>query len=83
MEHAHHTGQAYGAGDYMLVGETLQRAVLICWAVCVPVALLWSRAGVLMLALHQEPAIVQGALSYLRIVSPSLLFSAVSNNINK
>lgn len=28
------SGQAYGAGNYQMLGKVLQRAVLICWTVC-------------------------------------------------
>lgn len=35
--------QAYGAGSYLRVGVILQRALLVCWMVCLPVVLLWSQ----------------------------------------
>lgn len=35
--------QAYGAGAYLRVGVILQRALLVCWTVCLPVVLLWSQ----------------------------------------
>ena len=37
--------QAYGAGAYIRVGVVLQRALLVCWTVCLPVVLLWSQVG--------------------------------------
>lgn len=37
--------QAYGAGAYLRVGVVLQRALLVCWTVCLPVVLLWSQVG--------------------------------------
>jgi hypothetical protein len=36
-------GAAYGAGAYLRVGVILQRALLVCWTVCLPVVLLWSQ----------------------------------------
>ena len=33
--------QAYGARAYRRLGVYLQRAQLICWALCLPVAALW------------------------------------------
>jgi MATE family multidrug resistance protein len=50
-------GQAYGARAYPLLGVYLVRARLICWTLCVPVALLWLQAEPLLLAIGQEPAI--------------------------
>lgn len=37
--------QAYGAGAYLRVGVILQRALLVCFTVCLPVVLLWSQVG--------------------------------------
>lgn len=33
--------QAYGARSYKLLGTYLQRAQLICWSLCIPIAALW------------------------------------------
>ena len=49
--------QAYGARDYKALGEVLQRALLVCWVACIPVALLWSQSTALMVAVGQDPAI--------------------------
>ncbi len=54
-------GQAYGAGNLLMVGETLQRATLICWAICVPIVMLWHYAAEFMAALHQSPEIIAPA----------------------
>ncbi|GAX80512.1 hypothetical protein CEUSTIGMA_g7950.t1 [Chlamydomonas eustigma] len=50
-------GQAYGARNYKALGEVLQRALLVCWMACIPVALLWSQSTPLMIAVGQDPAI--------------------------
>ena len=49
--------QAYGARDYKALGDVPQRALLVCWTACVPVALLWSQSEALMVAVGQDPAI--------------------------
>ena len=54
-------GQAYGAKDYKTLGDVLQRALLVCWVACVPVALLWSQSTALMVAVGQDPAIAAKA----------------------
>jgi hypothetical protein len=37
--------KAYGARSYRLLGVYLQRAQLICWTLCLPVAALWLNVG--------------------------------------
>jgi MATE family multidrug resistance protein len=48
-------GQAYGAGAYTRVGVIFQRALLVCWTVCIPVGLLWLNSHALLLQLGQQP----------------------------
>ncbi|KAG2444666.1 hypothetical protein HXX76_001410 [Chlamydomonas incerta] len=72
-------GQAYGAKNYPMLGLILQRALLICWAACVPIALFWSQADRLLMLLHQQPEIVAGACRYLHIATPALFLSAISS----
>jgi MATE family multidrug resistance protein len=50
----------------------LQRALLICWLVCLPITLLWQHMEPLLLALGQEPQIAAGAAAYLSALTPSL-----------
>jgi hypothetical protein len=45
--------QAYGARRYSMLGVVLQRARLICWCACLPVAVLWNFMGPLLLLLGQ------------------------------
>lgn len=49
--------QAYGAGAYKRVGVVLQRALLVCWSVCLPICLMWLASHQLLLQLGQEPEI--------------------------
>lgn len=44
-----------------MLGLVLQRALLVCWAACVPITLMWQRVSVLLGLLHQAPEIVDGA----------------------
>jgi MATE family multidrug resistance protein len=39
----------------------LQRALLICWAICIPISLLWTHSEKLLLLLGQKPSIAAGA----------------------
>ena len=55
------TSQAYGARSYKTLGLVLQRALLICWAICIPISLLWTHSEKLLLLLGQKPSIAAGA----------------------
>ncbi|GIL87425.1 hypothetical protein Vretimale_1667 [Volvox reticuliferus] len=74
-------GQAFGAGNYAMLGLVLQRALLICCAACTLIALFWTQAHQLLLTLHQEPEIVAGASRYLAIATPALFLSSISSCI--
>jgi hypothetical protein len=45
--------QAYGARRYAMLGVVLQRARLICWCACIPVAVLWNFMRPLLVLLGQ------------------------------
>jgi MATE family multidrug resistance protein len=69
-------GQAYGARNYPLVGLFLQRAILVCAALCVPIAALWLNAApILEHAMGQEPALAAVAGRYLGLCIPALFLS--------
>jgi MATE family multidrug resistance protein len=53
--------QAYGAKNYKALGEILQRAVLICWTISIPVLCIWTQAESVLLALGQDPTIATAA----------------------
>lgn len=53
--------QAYGACNYPMLGLVLQRALLICWLVCLPITLLWSCIESVLLGLGQPPEVAAGA----------------------
>lgn len=75
--------QAYGAGNYKLVGLILQRAVLVCFLVCIPVAMLWMRSESLLLALGQDPAIAVYAGRYLMLCIPCLFLTIAMECVRK
>lgn len=70
--------QAYGAGTYRALGLYLQRAVLICCAVFLPIAAVWLRSESLLNALGQQPDIAAGAATYLIWLAPCLFISALT-----
>ncbi|KAH3765586.1 solute carrier family 47 [Pelomyxa schiedti] len=64
--------QAYGAGNFKKVGDILQRAVLIAWICCIPIAGLWGISKYLLLLMQQDPEISEMASQYVQILIPSL-----------
>eukprot|EP00198_Chlamydomonas_reinhardtii_P003992 XP_001693328.1 MATE efflux family protein [Chlamydomonas reinhardtii] len=63
---------AYGAGNRRLMRLVLLRAVVVCWAVCVPVVALWSNAEPFLLMLGQNPTLVAASTEYLKALAPSM-----------
>lgn len=53
--------QAYGARSYKSLGLVLQRALLMCWVVCIPISVLWAYSEQVLLRLRQQPSIAAGA----------------------
>lgn len=53
--------QAYGARSYKTLGLVLQRALLMCWVVCIPISLLWAYSEQVLLRLGQQPSTAAGA----------------------
>uniref|UniRef100_A0A383V4G4 Protein DETOXIFICATION n=1 Tax=Tetradesmus obliquus TaxID=3088 RepID=A0A383V4G4_TETOB len=68
-------GQAYGAGAYTRLSVIFQRALLVCWTVCIPVALLWLNSHALLLQLGQQPDIAALASRYLVLCTPCLFLT--------
>lgn len=75
--------QAYGARNYRALGEVLQRALLVCWAACIPVALLWCRSAEVMVAVGQDPAIAAMAGRYLALCIPCLFLGITNDCLKK
>lgn len=53
--------QAFGGRNYKTLGLVLQRALLINWAMCIPITVLWTHSEKLLLLLGQQPTIAAGA----------------------
>ncbi|KAF8062039.1 DTX2 [Scenedesmus sp. PABB004] len=76
-------GQAFGAGAYEEVGVVLQRALLVCWAVCIPVAALWLNSHALLLSLGQQPDIAALASRYLILCTPCLFITTAMECVRR
>jgi MATE family multidrug resistance protein len=75
--------QAFGAKDYKSLGLVLQRAMLVCWAACVPIVLGLMNSEPLLLHAGQQPEIAAGAAQYLRLLLPCLFTSTASECLRK
>ena len=76
-------GQAYGARSYKELGFVLQRALLICWTACVPVAFLWASIQPLLLSLGQPTEIASMAARYLALCIPCLFLTILTDCAKK
>lgn len=61
--------QAYGAGNYKLVGLYFQKCAAMIFVCFIPVAVLWFKAQPLLAMIVPEPELAELAERYLRIVS--------------
>jgi MATE family multidrug resistance protein len=65
------------------VGLVLQRALAVCWTVCLAVAALWAASHPLLLALGQAPEIASAASRYLILCIPCLFISTAMECMKK
>lgn len=70
--------QAYGAGAYLLLGDVLQRALLVMAAFNGGATLLWLCAEGVLVACGQDPLLSASAAAYLRALLPALWAHALS-----
>lgn len=69
-------GQAFGAGNYSLIGVTVQRTVLLLIAASVPIGGLWMHMRPLLLLCGQDAGIAAVAETYILASLPDLLLQA-------
>jgi multidrug resistance protein, MATE family len=65
-------GQAFGARQYGLLGVYKQRAMVVLALACVPIAVVWTNAGRILLLMGQDEDIAAEAGAYERWLIPSL-----------
>ncbi|XP_006652664.2 protein DETOXIFICATION 49-like [Oryza brachyantha] len=69
-------GQAFGAGNYALLGITMQRTVLLLIVAAVPIGGLWLQMRPLLLFCGQDAAIAAVAETYIFASLPDLVLQA-------
>ena len=65
--------QAFGSGNFGMIGLALQRTILILLSVSVPISALWYNLETILLTLRQDPAITAVAATYCLWSLPDLL----------
>ena len=71
-------GQAYGAGQYEMLGIYLQRAIFVLNTTSIPLALLWANMETLLVFLGQDAQIANKAGTYAKWIIPTLFASSTS-----
>ncbi|KAK9684242.1 hypothetical protein RND81_10G196100 [Saponaria officinalis] len=65
-------GQSYGAKQYHMLGIHLQRATIILFLSCIPLAIIWANTRLLLIAFSQDPQIATAAGQYAQFLVPGL-----------
>lgn len=73
------SSQACGAKQWALMGQTLQRTIIILCLCCLPISLLWLNLKPILVLLGQDPSICSVAATYLAYCLPDLFFMALIN----
>ncbi|XP_057529828.1 protein DETOXIFICATION 49-like [Amaranthus tricolor] len=73
------SSQACGAKQWSLMGQTLQRTILILLLFCIPISFLWLNIHPILIFLGQDPTICSVAATYLTYCLPDLFFIALIN----
>ncbi|KAK9285805.1 hypothetical protein L1049_025006 [Liquidambar formosana] len=73
------SSQAYGAKQWPLMGQTLQRTIAILASTCIPISLLWLNVEPILLFCGQDPEISSIASTYLAFSLPDLFFQSLIN----
>lgn len=71
--------QAYGAQQWMLVGQTLQCTVMILILTCIPISILWLNFEPILLLCGQNATISSIATTCLTFSLPNLILQSIIN----
>ncbi|KAL0343685.1 UNVERIFIED_CONTAM: protein DETOXIFICATION 48 [Sesamum angustifolium] len=73
------SSQAFGAKQWALMGQTLQRTVFILLFACIPISILWLNIQPILAFCDQDPTISSIASTYLTFCLPDLIFQSFIN----
>ncbi|PKI59791.1 hypothetical protein CRG98_019797 [Punica granatum] len=70
-------GQAYGAGQFLILGTQTRTAIFCLNLCCLPLCLLWLNVEKLLILAGQDPSISNGAGKFMKYLIPSLFAYAI------
>lgn len=73
------SSQAFGAKQWPLMYQTLQRTVILLLFACIPICVLWLNIQSILVFCDQDPTISSIASTYLTFCLPDLLFQSLIN----
>ncbi|KAL1564121.1 protein DETOXIFICATION 51-like [Salvia divinorum] len=73
------SSQAFGAKQWPVLSQTLQRTLLLLSLACIPISILWLNIQPFLLFFNQDSSISAVAAPYLAFSLPSLLFQSLIN----
>ncbi|KAK6116242.1 hypothetical protein DH2020_050038 [Rehmannia glutinosa] len=73
------SSQAFGAKQWPLMAQTLQRTVIILLFACIPISVLWLNIQPILVFFHQDPTISAISATYLTFCLPDLFFQSLIN----
>ncbi|KAI3452029.1 hypothetical protein Pfo_008694 [Paulownia fortunei] len=73
------SSQAFGAKQWPLMCQTLQRTIIILLFACIPISVLWLNIQPILVLCDQDPTISSIASTYLTFCLPDLLFQSLIN----
>lgn len=76
-------GQAFGAGNFALIGTTVQRAVAINIVVAMPILLAWTQLPAVLTWLQQDRQIIPMAGRFVLWSVPQLFCSIATTALEK
>ncbi|GFQ05079.1 multidrug and toxin extrusion protein 2 [Phtheirospermum japonicum] len=73
------SSQAFGAKQWSLMAQTLQRTIIILLFACIPISIVWVNIQPVLVLCNQNPKISKIASTYLTFCLPDLVFQSIIN----
>ncbi|KAL6572941.1 hypothetical protein OROHE_002417 [Orobanche hederae] len=71
------SSQAFGAKQWSLMTQTLQRTIILLLLACIPISVLWLNIQPILIFCHQNPKTSKIASTYLTFCLPDLFFQSL------
>ncbi|KAK9678549.1 hypothetical protein RND81_11G218700 [Saponaria officinalis] len=73
------SSQAFGAKQWTLMGQTLQRTIIILLLCCLPISVLWLNIKPIFILVGQDPSICTVAETYITYCLPDLVLMSLTS----